>query len=386
MSILTLPRELQLHILGLLSVSELMQLSQTCRRLKDLARDPSLWRKLTLTYNMIKNNTVACRDHVSRCSNLQELFITVKERSIRSDKIMSVVMRAKDSLRSFDISHNYPGLARDPGLSNSSVKKFAKITQLRKLSLSGVNIRPDGMTELGKLTELTTLKVMGLGIYDFEEWYPDIVNLFGDLKKLEQVKISIGPGPFSDKIVESLVTNNPSLSHLDINSRFCRLFFNDKNVGTTLGKNIINIITEKCPKLTHIDLGCLDIIENDDLLKLATNCVNLKFANFEETRIEDSTLAMLARNCKNLESLNVSWCENITEKGIEAFLNLSSKESLKQLDITECEFLYIDDYENDHHVEKRLVQEYPLIKIVYDMENDESDQDESSNSDYDLDY
>ena len=68
MGILTLPRELQLHILGHLSVSELMQLSQTCRRLKDLARDPSLWRKLTLTYNMIKNNTVACRDHVSRCS------------------------------------------------------------------------------------------------------------------------------------------------------------------------------------------------------------------------------------------------------------------------------------------------------------------------------
>ena len=52
-----------------------------CRKYKNL-----LWKKLTLSYEKIKNNNEACRNHVSRCSSLKEIFITGEETVIRSDK------------------------------------------------------------------------------------------------------------------------------------------------------------------------------------------------------------------------------------------------------------------------------------------------------------
>ena len=45
MSLLSLPRELQLYIIGLLPVRDLLRLSETCRSLKDLAQDPSNWKQ-----------------------------------------------------------------------------------------------------------------------------------------------------------------------------------------------------------------------------------------------------------------------------------------------------------------------------------------------------
>ena len=84
MSILIIPKELLLHIFGNLSYSDLMSVSLTCHHLKDAARDPALWRKLTLEYEKIRNSTQACRDHVSRCTSLKEIII----RGRRSEQTM----------------------------------------------------------------------------------------------------------------------------------------------------------------------------------------------------------------------------------------------------------------------------------------------------------
>ena len=62
MNIDTAPREIQLIIFGQLKVPDLVRLSETCHCLKDVARDPSLWKKLTLTYERIKNKTEACAE------------------------------------------------------------------------------------------------------------------------------------------------------------------------------------------------------------------------------------------------------------------------------------------------------------------------------------
>ena len=116
MSILTIPKELQLHILGHLSYTDLSRVSLTCRNLKDVSRDPTLWRKLTLEYEKIENSTVACRDQVSRCTSLKEIVITGEVYWVRSDKIISVIMKAKGTLTSIILPH-------DANLSNSSINK-----------------------------------------------------------------------------------------------------------------------------------------------------------------------------------------------------------------------------------------------------------------------
>ena len=69
MSILTLPEELQRHIISLLSVRERLRLSETCHGLNDLVF--TVLKKLVLSYEKIKNSTKACRGYVARCSSLQ---------------------------------------------------------------------------------------------------------------------------------------------------------------------------------------------------------------------------------------------------------------------------------------------------------------------------
>ena len=171
MSLQNLPRELQLHILSFLPAIELVMLSETCRSLKDLARDPSLWKhrkQLVLSYRNIKNNTKACREHVARCSKLRELTIIhpdadggYLERMIRSDKIMSVVMKAKNTLTSLSVS--------DLELSNSSFRQISQITQLTKLDINALKIQSDGLSHLRRLSKLRSLRIRNLPDEEFEE-------------------------------------------------------------------------------------------------------------------------------------------------------------------------------------------------------------------------
>ena len=133
MSIVSIPKELLLKIFGHLSYTELSRVYLTCRRLKDVSRDPALWRKVTLEYEWIKNSTQACRDHVSRCSSLKELVITGAERRmVNSVKVMSVILKAKRTLTSIILSSS---------LSNPSLQKISKMTQLRKLAFDGEQVK-----------------------------------------------------------------------------------------------------------------------------------------------------------------------------------------------------------------------------------------------------
>ena len=186
MSIVTIPREIQLLIFGQLRVLDLVRLSETCHRLKDAARDPSLWKQLTLTYERIKNKNEACRNHVSRCSSLREIVITIngEKNLIRSDNIRAVVMKAKNTLTSIDLS---PGF---PNLSNAFFEKIGKMTQLTHLAVGGEKLGPGGISALACLTELKTFKVPGIE-ENTNISTALLVDLFSKLKKLEQVEIKM---------------------------------------------------------------------------------------------------------------------------------------------------------------------------------------------------
>ena len=191
MSLLSLPRELQLLIIGLLPVRDLLRLSETCHTLKDLARDPSLWKKLVLSYKNIKNNTKACREHVARCSKLRELTIHPDPETniIRSDKIISVVMKAKRTLTTLSVI--------DLALSNSSFEKISQITQLTKLEINALKIQSgsvleNGLYHLKYLSKLKSLKICKL---QGDLYGPGRFRLFNNvvyslsLKQLEEVEL-----------------------------------------------------------------------------------------------------------------------------------------------------------------------------------------------------
>ena len=71
---------------------------------------------------------------------------------------------------------------------------------------------------------------------------------------------------------------------------------------------------------THIDVGELHELENDDFIQLISKCPNLKHANFEDTLIEDSALERLASDCPDIDELNLFNCQAITLYSIQFYI------------------------------------------------------------------
>ena len=370
MSIVTIPREIQLLIFGQLRVVELVRVSETCHHLKDVARDPSLWKKLTLTYERIKNKNEACRNHVSRCSSLLEIVISIsgEEKSIRSDKIMSVVMKAKNSLTSINLSPSFAGL------SNSSFEKFGEMSHLTHLAVGGGKLGPGGISALACLTKLKTLKVPGIVCGRFGAQSNDIpmaslVDLFSKLKKLEQVEIQMKDNFPSDEVVKSLVNNNPNLHHLDITQlkvQYCCPNNSFRDMDVISSRSLI-LIADKCPQLTHIGIGNLGCFSDTSITKLVTKCPKLKHANFKETEFSDSALAMMSRNCPDLEYLNIIGCELVTEEALMRFANPETSANLKRLCVTEYYYSY-------PQLLDKLKEKLPNVNVIREDE-DSSDLD-----------
>ena len=222
MSLLSLPRELQLLIIGLLPVRDLLRLSETCHTLKDLARDPSLWKKLVLSYKNIKNNPKACREHVARCSKLRELTIihpdsnrTDSKSKFRSDQIMSVVMKAKNTLTTLSIgSFTFFGV--------SSFKKISQITNLTKLGINASNfIEAKEFFQLNNISKLRSLKIHHLHYVLGEALGKTLVKLALDCPGLEHLDVSgclknelIIPVQYLEEFLR--IASQARLRHLDI--------------------------------------------------------------------------------------------------------------------------------------------------------------------------
>ena len=351
---------------------DLVRLSETCHRLKDVARDPSLWKQLTLTYERIKNKNEACRNLVSRCSSLREIFITGEESAIRSDKIMAVVMKAKNSLTSINVSPSFAGL------SNSSFEKIGEMTQLTHLAVGGEKLESGGISALGCLTELKTLKVPGIvcerfGAQSNYNLMAKLVDLFSKLKKLEKVEIQMEDNFPSNEVIKSLINNNPNLHHMDITTSGCAYTYRDIDPDP-LSCRSLDLIADKCPQLTHIGIGHIWNVSRVSITQLVSRCPKLKYANFEATDCNDTALNMMSQNCPDLEYLNIVGCELVTEEALERFADPSTAANLKKLLVSKCFY--------SSQLPDRLKLNLPHVEIVIDDNDDISDEDSYDYGDY----
>ena len=379
-SLFTLPREILVIIFGQLKETDLLRVSKTCHHLKDVARDPELWKKVTLTYEKIQNKNEACRNHVSRCKILREIFITGEEKEIRSDKIMAVVMKAKDTLTTINLSPCFAGLSK------SSIEKISDMSQLTHLAVGGDKLGPEVIAALARLTELRSLKVHGIKCRNFVGGnMAALVDLFSTLKKLEEVEIKMNRNYPSDLVVRSLVDNNPNLHHLDISSKSHPLLPNTTN---ELSSSSLILLADNCPQLTYIGIGNLTMFSSTSIIKLVSKCPKLKHANFEGTKVDDTALAIMSNKCPDLEYIKISNCRMISQHGVDTFVYPAYAANLKCLDIS-------DDFEfqmiSSKHFLKRLKLDLPNLEISSDYEifseADEDDHDDGSyDSDSEVDY
>ena len=125
-----LSHEMVLFIFTMLPQKDLVKVSLINRRFRDLSRDASLWTELTLDCNDIGLNIDSCRKLVDRCKKLTSLKITNNLRR-ETLNIMTVVMRAKQSLKSLEVVHSMQDWTWTP----AAMKKLGSLENLTRLTL-----------------------------------------------------------------------------------------------------------------------------------------------------------------------------------------------------------------------------------------------------------
>ena len=201
--------EMVLFIFRLLPQEDLVTVSLINKKFRDLSRDASLWTELTLGYEDIKRSEDSCRKLVDRCTKLTKLKITSESASFKRsvDIIMSVVIRAKKSLKSLVIDSSIRKWT------DVALERFGELKELRSISVTIEDLRNyhKGRLQLTKLDHLEELCVKrGEKGYFATRWYDDRRNVLQQFKKLKKVDIW-----FADaNIVAALTRNNPNLEVL----------------------------------------------------------------------------------------------------------------------------------------------------------------------------
>ena len=358
---LCLSDEMALSILSLLSKKDLVKVSFINRKFRDLSRDVSLWTELVLDCKDIQRDTDGCRMLLDRCKKLSSLEISNKSEFRYSDSlnIMSVVIRAKQSLKSLKVDHYIQDWTPQ------AMAKLGCLENLTSLTFT-FDIRPiendedeDGETKiqneraglLEKLANLHHLEVLDLQLMGFYDFYPftcirksfaAMEKVFQKLNKLKEVDIF--PAHYDESLVVALAENNPDLKVLKA------------MIFSSLSDDTIDVLVNSCPGLEEFTISASH--SENAVTKLSSYWPNLKCLRVGglPTGIDHSDQKLIAyfEEFKNLEMLflNGSYV-NVTDFGVEMLLG--SAEKLKHLNLNAPKVT--------RNLVERLRIEYPDVNL-----------------------
>ena len=275
--------EVILSIFRLLPQKDLLTLSLMSKKFRDLSRDDSLWTELTLDHADIKQTADSCRKLVERCKKLSSLKITNNANDPRSLNLMSVVIRAKDSLRSLEV---------DGSLDKWTDAAMAKLGMMKSLKLISFTFDtrypqdPDGLFKLAELDQLEVLKIdIKTNLY---EPLSEMSYVFQQLKQLKTVDLTSARG----NMLFYLASNNPGLKVLKVD-----MYFDDAD---------IEVLSDLCPDLEELKVD----LYLDDFVPEKLSFPKLKYLDIElatyklETDADDAVIKLIEK-LWDLKKLNL---------------------------------------------------------------------------------
>ncbi len=268
--------EVVLHILRLLPRKELVKSSLIDRRFRTLSRDDSLWTELTLDYVDIKQNAGSCRKLVDRCKKLASLkIINNKTNSWEKLNIMTVVVRAKDSLKSLEVDDRMrewtpAAMAKLGRLQNLTSLSMAFDSEPYKVnSYEGANM----LEELANLDQLEELQLWLSHMYNTGyingNSLPVMKKVFQQLKKLK--KVEIHTPDYDDSLGVALAENNPNLMVL----RLKNVFSFSHGFHKHFTDNGIERMVSSAKNLKHLEIGWAPQVTKDLIDRLRKEHPNL---------------------------------------------------------------------------------------------------------------
>ena len=345
----SLSDEVVLFILRFLPQQDLVIISLVNRRFRHLSKDPSLWTKLTLDFENIKQNVESCRKLVDRCKKLASINITNNSLNCGKLNIMTVVTRAKESLKSLEV---------DLSMKEWTPAAMAKLGSLKNLTWLSLSVNSDpksvnsyiGANMLKELANLDQLEVLNLAIRNhhsgYDESFSMLETVFQQLKKLKEVKLF--PAFYDESLVVALAENNPDLKVLH------------GMTYSSLSDRTVDILVNSCPGFEKFIISSSH--SESQINKLSSSWPKLKYLGivasppFGSIEYNDEKLIGYVEKFRSLEALvlcSLYPCVNVTDSGIERLVG--SAEKLKLL------ILRAPQVTKD--LVKRLRIEYPDLNL-----------------------
>lgn len=127
-----------------------------------------------------------------------------------------------------------------------------------------------------------------------------------------------------DSAVEALANCCYDLRELDLSRSF------------RLSDRSLYALANGCPRLTKLNISGCSSFSDSALIYLSCHCKNLKCLNLCGCvkAATDGSLQAIARNCGHLQSLNLGWCDNVTDEGVTRLA--SGCPDLRALDLCGC--------------------------------------------------
>eukprot|EP00795_Rhopilema_esculentum_P002093 gene2093-17665_t len=386
----TFPRKVAIMIFSYVDLPDLITCSQVCRTWKMITQSSYLWSRIDLTKitKRISSKAIASLIHkcrpflchlnlrgmdmatskglktIGECRNLQDLNLSdcravtadvIKEISIGCTSLLylnvSYCYLSDAALRSLSRNCNniqFLNLAFCSNFTNKGLQYLASgkgCQRLAYLELSGCEqVTTEGYLELGKgcnrlgtlvLDHLPFLKdehiqafVSGCrSLRCFSAMHSSLITDIGVKslclsKRLQVLKLE-GNNRITDSAVRSLVKSCPDLHHLHLVD--CERITDLSLKALSQCKNLVVVNYADCIRLS--DAGVRYIVEGSSGPKLRelnlTNCL----------RVSDVSVLRIAQRCNSLTYLNLSYCEHVTDAGVEL---LGTILSLMSVDLSGC--------------------------------------------------
>ncbi|CAB3399547.1 unnamed protein product [Caenorhabditis bovis] len=323
-----LPDKVLLHIFQYLSPYQIIHSGQVCRRWRQVACSPSLWRFVSFRTNF---GGIQVRDHDHFINLIGTRFSELRIVELATDLITPQVLH--------ELSNKCPKL-QYLTLDFSTAMQLHDFTdlqtfpsRLKSLTLClSENIFLEGF--LRKVyTFISSVEVLHIiGTYekveDEEEEVYETVNVFKLKQFLPNLRVvNLWGVPFiTDEHVDAISSNCAHLECLCVN--YC-----PKVTGSCL-----KLVLQRCRKVKTLFLAHT---------KLDSNII--KTIDWDKTRIEeldvkgtelssDALISILTR-LPHLRWLDASWLENMTDQVLEAWQNANAMGSLQFLNLDTCDSL-----------------------------------------------
>lgn len=165
---------------------------------------------------------------------------------------------------------------------------------------------------------------------EIKKWFPRLQNLNGKLcNEIDADIMSLNDKTPKEEIFSQLNL----MTHLQVEGTFKRLF-TDKDSFTQYMQNLLNTVGFQ---LEYLDLSSIQWMDEEIIKISASYCPQLQHLNLANSKIRDNDLIIIAQGFPELQSLDLSECENITDKGIESIAQgcpLLRDLKFRNLDIT----------------------------------------------------